>query len=99
MNPCKTCPFLKESKNYGSVDWLRDVFNLLKEGNLNHSCHTTDPIADGYVGGEKRFCDGIKMLKINDETKLHLHKRAFKNYREFYETQLLAIQADLRSKK
>lgn len=100
MNPCKTCPFLKDSKNYGSVDWLEDVFHLLQRENTSHTCHSTDPIADGYIGGNKRMCDGIKMLKINQDSNLHLHKKAFRNYKEFFNAQLFAIQTEiLKTKK
>lgn len=88
MNPCKTCPFLKSSKNYGSPEWLRDVLYLYQNKKTAHSCHVTDKNADGFVGGRRRDCDGIKMLKINDETGVHIHRSAFRNYKEFFNKQL-----------
>lgn len=59
---CNTCPFRKNCKTIGAADWLSDVVRGLIHGNFHHSCHKTDPKADGYVGhkeGKESICMGI----------------------------------------
>ena len=81
MRPCKTCPFLIETKNFGRIDWIEEVFFLVRNGVVGHSCHVTDEKADGYIGGKKRACDGLKMLKDNENLGMHLHKNVFKSFK------------------
>lgn len=67
MKPCNTCPFLKGTENLGALDWLKDIAEGVKRGSLSHSCHKTDPKADGYVGhkeGKDSVCVGfLGMIK------------------------------------
>lgn len=69
MKPCNTCPFRKNSPNHGSAEWLIDVMKGLMAKNLEHSCHKTDPNADGYVGhqaGKDSICIGaVAMIKAD----------------------------------
>lgn len=58
--PCTTCPFRKDIPLDGAPDWVLDVLRGFHQGNLSHSCHNTDPKADGYKGGKrKQHCIGI----------------------------------------
>lgn len=62
MKPCNSCPFRKNTKNFGSPEWLIDVMRGIKKKNISYSCHKTDPKADGYVGhkeGKDSVCMGI----------------------------------------
>lgn len=88
---------MKTSKNFGAIDWLMDVFFLLKNGSTSHSCHVTDKNADGYVGGKKRECDGIKMMKLNQDTGVYLHKNAYPNFKSFFQDHVRAIQSKYKS--
>lgn len=67
MKACNSCPFLKGTENLGAVDWLQDVMAGIKRQCLSHSCHKTDPKADGYVGhkvGKGSVCVGfLGMMK------------------------------------
>lgn len=67
MKPCNTCPFVKAHRLDGSPDWLRDVINFRrKDPFFSHTCHKTDPKADGYVGAKKaRECAGHLMIMFN----------------------------------
>lgn len=65
MKPCKTCPFLEGTENYGAPDWLEDVFNGIRRGVLDHTCHCADPKADGCVGAKRPMCCGIVGLMLN----------------------------------
>lgn len=68
MKPCNDCPFLKSSPLQGAPDWLEDVMkHHHADPYFTHSCHKTDPRADGFVGGKKsRECAGHLMMIIND---------------------------------
>lgn len=67
--PCKTCPFLIGTENIGASDWLVDVIIGVKRENLDHSCHRTDPRADGYKAGEPSHCWGfLGMMKNKSNT-------------------------------
>lgn len=68
--PCSTCPFVKNSQNEGAPDWFNDVIYGIMGGSLVHSCHRTDPKADGFVGTEEvQHCVGfLGMMK--QETKV-----------------------------
>lgn len=84
MNPCKTCPFLENTKNFGAPDWLMDVGNLVEDKSISHSCHCTDHNADGYIGGHTRQCDGIKMVRANSESGFKVYPEAFRNWTQFF---------------
>jgi hypothetical protein len=63
--PCNECPFLKSTPLVGAPDWLGDVMKMSQENPFfEHSCHQTDPKADGFKGSKKTHeCKGrIKML-------------------------------------
>lgn len=79
---CKTCPFRKKAKIIGSREYLIDVFGLLYHGSLKHSCHRTDPKADGYVGGETKQCLGILKVADNDAGEKN-HNDFFSNWLDF----------------
>lgn len=50
IKPCATCPFRKDTANYGRIDYLQDVFvGVFIRKSIRHTCHKTDPKADGYV--------------------------------------------------
>ncbi|MGE0525866.1 MAG: hypothetical protein AB7G93_09650 [Bdellovibrionales bacterium] len=68
MKPCNECPFVKASPLDGSPDWLRDVFEFSrKDEYFYHTCHKTDPNADGFVGGKKkRECAGHLQMMFNE---------------------------------
>ena len=67
MKPCNDCPFYKKSPLVGSPDWLTDVFNgSLRRDGFKHTCHKTDPNADGYVGGKTRKCVGYLTMRMNE---------------------------------
>lgn len=58
--PCETCPFRKDIPLDGAPDWALDVLKGFVRGALSHSCHKTDPNADGFKGGKrKQHCIGI----------------------------------------
>lgn len=86
MKPCNTCPFLKNSTNFGCREWLIDVAKLvLMKKTDSHTCHKTDPNADGYVKGNgKKMCDGIKMIAVNENLNVHIHKEVPKNFYSFF---------------
>jgi len=93
FNPCKTCPFLETSKNYGAPDWIEDVVRLIETKKTDcHTCHCTDSNADGYLGGKTRMCDGIKMLKINNDSAARIHEKAFRNWQSFFRAHISALK-------
>ncbi len=65
MKSCNDCPFMKSSPLAGSPEWLNDVLLHAKNNpTFTHTCHKTDPKADGYNGSkEVRECRGhVRML-------------------------------------
>jgi hypothetical protein len=69
MKPCNDCPFKKSTPLRGSPDWAQDVFKIVRRVGLkgiSHSCHKTDPEADGYVKGQRRECAGITLMMLNE---------------------------------
>lgn len=74
MKPCTDCPFKVSSSLEGSPEWLKDIVKIRKLGGEeygSHSCHQTDPNADGYKGSKKkRECMGYLTMIMNkyDET-------------------------------
>lgn len=67
MRPCSDCPFMKSSPLDGSPDWLRDVLEHHTQNKFfRHTCHKTDPKADGYVNGEAKECRGHIQMQLNE---------------------------------
>ena len=67
LKPCGDCPFVRATPLDGAPDWLEDVMRL---GQANpyfeHSCHKTDPKADGFAGAKKtRECAGHLRMMLN----------------------------------
>ncbi len=61
---------MKSSPLAGSPDWLTDVLEFnLRNKYFEHTCHKTDPNADGYVGGKKRECKGHLTMIMNQGDK------------------------------
>lgn len=92
MKKCKTCPFILNTPNHGCMEWLWDVIKLFEIGSTSHSCHVTDAVADGYIGGEKRDCVGIKQLKTNNDSKHHVFKDVFPSGVAFVKHHMAAIR-------
>lgn len=71
MKTCGDCPFMKSSPLVGSPDWLRDVLEFHTNNKyFEHTCHKTDPNADGYVGGKKKKeCKGHLLMMMNESDK------------------------------
>ena len=92
MQKCKTCPFIKNTQNFGRADWLVDVKRLFENHSLKHSCHVTDPQADGYINGQPRDCVGIKQLYINNCSEIHMFEDVFRNVKEFFKHHLKAYE-------
>lgn len=67
MKPCNNCPFMKSSPLDGAPDWLREVLELhAADEYFTHTCHKTDPNADGYSGKSKvRECAGHLTIMMN----------------------------------
>lgn len=66
--PCKDCPFIKKNPMKGSPEWLSDVFHAHRKNPFfRHTCHKTDPNADGYEGRKKvRECYGHITMVANE---------------------------------
>lgn len=65
--PCNDCPFMKSTPLVGAPDWLEDIlFALQFKKKFEHSCHKTDPKADGYVKGQARQCMGHMTMIVNE---------------------------------
>lgn len=68
MKPCSDCPFKTSSPIVGAPEWLGDVLKYKRADNFfSHTCHKTDPGADGYVGGKKKKeCAGHLTMMFNE---------------------------------
>ena len=87
--PCKECPFVKATSLAGAPDWLEDVMKLGMTGkDFTHSCHITDPDADGFRGGKKRECTGHVHMIMNEHDKTPGRGGVYNSYRELTETYL-----------
>lgn len=66
--PCNECPFMKSTPLTGSTEWVADILKMEKENlYFSHSCHKTDPKADGFLGTkERRECAGHIRILMND---------------------------------
>lgn len=67
--PCNDCPFMKSSPMNGSPEWLKDVLMLHdKSPYFRHTCHKTDPNADGYTGTKAKVmpCQGHLEMMMNE---------------------------------
>ena len=63
---CDSCPFRSDIPLIGAPDWAHDVLKGIRRGNLAHSCHKTDPKADGFKGTKKtQHCMGFLGLMKN----------------------------------
>lgn len=71
MKTCSDCPFMKKSPLAGSTEWLRDVMtSSINDQFFMHTCHKTDPNADGFSGAKKiRECRGHLKIIMNDADK------------------------------
>src|SRR5262249_11379171 len=57
--PCETCPFRSDIPLDGAPAWVNDILKGAGKGTLQHSCHRSDPKADGYKGAKKtQHCIG-----------------------------------------
>lgn len=64
--PCDSCPFRSDIPLIGAPDWAMDVLQGIRSGNLAHSCHKTDPKADGFKNTKKtQHCMGFLGLMKN----------------------------------
>jgi hypothetical protein len=45
--PCATCPFRRQFRVTGALDWVNEIVALSRNGQglIAHSCHKTDPKA------------------------------------------------------
>lgn len=66
--PCNTCPFVKKNELLGSPEWLTDVMRSMKINRyFTHTCHKTDPVADGFIGAKKVIeCRGHLQVLFNE---------------------------------
>lgn len=101
MNPCNTCPFLKKTPLEGAPDWLKDVIRLHKQDPFfNHTCHKTDPKADGYVGGKKvTSCAGHIQMIMNAVDGTPGHGGVYNSIAELAETYLAEWTRELKRRK
>lgn len=89
MRPCADCPFLRSTPLVGSADWLQDVYIAhVKDPFFNHSCHKTDPNADGYVKGKRRECGGHQQMIMNERDETPGMGGVYNSVRELIETYL-----------
>lgn len=80
MKPCNDCPFIVKTPLAGSPDWALDVLLRYKTQSLGfkHTCHKTDPVADGFVGGKAvRQCAGFARIKTNEAAGIQVFKDAY----------------------
>ncbi len=59
---------MKRTPLVGAPDWLEDIIKLHKTNPyFTHSCHKTDPMADGFNGARKKIdCAGHTRIMMND---------------------------------
>lgn len=67
--PCGNCPFRSDRTDIledASPDWAEETLQILSDPYLSgHSCHKTDPTADGFnpdYKGPTEHCAGISIL-------------------------------------
>ena len=69
--PCLDCPFRTDSPFHsGIAKELPRLTESIDEGNLVHSCHKTDPRADGFTKldkGKIQHCAGMMIMEIKDK--------------------------------
>ncbi len=91
MKPCSDCPFMKSSPLQGAPEWLKDVMDIgLLHPSIRHSCHKTDPVADGFNGRAKktRECSGHIRMMMNEMDKTPGRDGVYKSLQELAETYL-----------
>ena len=71
LSPCNDCPFKKNAPFHNGI--VKDLPQYIKDmdkGEFAHTCHKTDPRADGYKEGyaeRPQHCVGaIHMLKLEE---------------------------------
>lgn len=60
-SPCADCPFRRDAPDHaGIVSAIPGYLETIAAGRFGHSCHCTDPSADGFKGGDGpiEFCAG-----------------------------------------
>lgn len=82
--PCSDCPFRRSVKpRKDMAEDLEPAWGKIERGEFLHSCHKTDPDADGYmstVNGKLQHCAGaIMMLKKEGPEGHQIAWRHFKN--------------------
>jgi hypothetical protein len=90
MSACSNCPFKKSTALIGSPDWLRDVFDMhTRDKFFHHTCHKTDPKADGYMGAKKKTeCGGHIIMMINEQQNTPGRGGVYNSISELVETYL-----------
>lgn len=101
MKACKDCPFKRSSPLNGSPEWLKDVLELnAKDPFFHHTCHKTDPKADGYVGGEKVMeCGGHVQMMMNEIDGTHGKGGVYFSIKDMGREYLKHWQKELDSRK
>ena len=89
--PCNDCPFVKKTPLQGSPEWLKDVLKYHRENQFfTHSCHKTDPNADGYNGAKKTVgCAGHFEMQVNLIDKTPGLNGVYESIEELTETYLV----------
>lgn len=89
MKVCSDCPFKVKSPLVGSPDWLKDVFECYQKNPFfQHSCHKTDPKADGFKGGKQKDCKGWAQMMFNEIDKSSGRNGVYKNVNHLMTTYL-----------
>lgn len=89
-SPCNDCPFVKDNPKLGSPDWLGDVIRGHRRPGFSHTCHKTDPNADGFTGAKKTLpCRGFSRIKSNDLLKTPGAGGVYKSVDEMIEAYLV----------
>lgn len=79
--PCADCPFRSDAKMHNGVfKDLPKMVRMHEDGRLAHTCHKTDPRADGYVegySGPVQHCGGMLAMIAADPASMGaFHRRA-----------------------
>ena len=77
-SPSDDCPFRRDAPAHvGIASAIPGYFNNFQKGDFSHSCHKTDPAAEGYVRGNEtvQHCAGALMFLVRAD--LPLQKPCF----------------------
>lgn len=101
MKHCSDCPFVRKNPLNGSPEWLRDVLTLSeKNPYFTHTCHKTDPNADGFVGGSKVVeCKGHLQIIFNEMDSTPSKGGVYNSIKEMGRAYLAHWQAELDRRK